>query len=152
LRFRWSRSLPIFFGLIAVCSVAIFNYQKMSSPVVASTLYALRTSQKARDYLGDNIYFKHNIPWISGEMNQLHGRIDISFSVKGTRNSAVMRFASHRPSARGLFETTEWCLETPEGRIELLDGTDPFKGMAVADVESDEPSATTRGFRQQPKV
>ncbi|CRK41536.1 hypothetical protein BN1723_015925 [Verticillium longisporum] len=106
--FRWSRSFPIFVVIVAVSSLAIFNYQKSSSPVVSSTLYALRVSPKARELLGDEVYFKHQIPWISGEMNQLHGRIDIAFSVKGSRSEAVMRFASYRLSHKGMFETTEW--------------------------------------------
>ncbi|KAL8318524.1 hypothetical protein RB597_005687 [Gaeumannomyces tritici] len=38
------RTFPIFLAIIGACSVAIFNYQKMSNPVVASTLYALRVS------------------------------------------------------------------------------------------------------------
>lgn len=62
-----------------------------------STLYALRTSTQARDILGDEIYFAQQIPWISGEMNQLHGRIDISFWVKGTKAQGKMRFRSVRP-------------------------------------------------------
>ncbi|KAI0859324.1 DUF1783-domain-containing protein [Xylaria cubensis] len=152
--FRWSRTLPIFLALIALSSVAIFNYQKLSSPVVASTLYALRTNKRARELLGDEIYFKHQIPWISGEMNQLRGRIDISFAVKGTRTTGVMRFASIRPSARAMFETTEWSLETADGtRIDLLDGGDPFKGIAGYSMDEEEREAAleTRGFRQQVK-
>ncbi|WYZ37480.1 hypothetical protein EsH8_II_000986 [Colletotrichum jinshuiense] len=151
--FRWSRSLPIFAAVIAACSLAIFNYQKSSSPVIASTLYALRTSPQAREILGDEIYFKHQIPWISGEMNQLHGRINIGFSVKGTKGEAMMKFASYRTSHKGLFETTEWSLETPDGRrVDLLDTTDPFKGIIGDDLEDDvedqAASAATRGFRQ----
>ena len=87
-------------------------------------------------------------------MNQLRGRIDISFSVKGTRGSGVMRFASVRPSARAMFETTEWSLETPDGvRIDLLDGGDPFKGTAGYSMDEEEREAAmeTRGFRQQLK-
>lgn len=102
--------------------------------------------------------FKHQIPWIAGEMNQLHGRIDISFSVKGSRNEAVMKFASFRTSHKGLFETTEWSLETPDGRkIDLLDGADPFKGSIPGDDLSDDDleavvsAAETRGFRQNIK-
>lgn len=153
-RFRWSRSLPIFAAVIACCSVAIFNYQKSSSPVVSSTLYSLRTNSKAREYLGDEIYFKQQIPWISGEMNQLHGRINISFAVKGTKNHGIMRFASNRPTAKGMFETTEWSLETTDGRvIDLLDEGDPFQGISLSgemlDDEDDTPS--TRGFRQMNK-
>ncbi|OHF00374.1 cytochrome oxidase assembly [Colletotrichum orchidophilum] len=156
--FRWSRTLPLFAAAIALSSLAIFNYQKSSSPVIASTLYALRTSPKAREYLGDEVQFKHQIPWIAGEMNQLHGRIDISFSVKGSRNEAVMKFASFRTAHKGLFETTEWSLETPDGsKIDLLDGTDPFKGSIPGDDLDDDDleavvsAAETRGFRQNIK-
>lgn len=151
-RFRWSRSMPIFLALVAAASVAIFNYQKSSSPVVSSTLYALRNSPLAREYLGDEIYFAQQIPWISGEMNQLHGRIDVRFAVKGTRAAGVMHFASFRPSPRGMFETTEWSLETEDGRtIDLLDEGDPFKAMRLGDVlddDDEEDELSTRGFRK----
>ncbi|KAI1494449.1 DUF1783-domain-containing protein [Biscogniauxia mediterranea] len=163
--FRWRRTLPIFVALIAASSVAIFNYQKLSSPVVASSLYALRTSARAREVLGDEIYFRRQIPWIAGEMNQLRGRIDVRFGVRGTRGEAVMRFASFRPTPKGAFETTEWSLETPDGRrIDLLEGEDgdPFRGMGgggddddvastAAVVVDEKTAAQTRGFRQQIK-
>ncbi|KAL8310388.1 hypothetical protein RB597_010304 [Gaeumannomyces tritici] len=157
-QFRWMRIFPIFLAIIGACSVAIFNYQKMSSPVVASTLYALRVSPEAREYLGDEIYFKQQIPWISGEINQLHGRINISFAVKGTRRDAIMHFASNRPSPKAIFETTEWSLELEDGsKIDLLASSDPFRGMQfdkslknyLDDDEEDQP--TTRGFRQMNK-
>ncbi|KAL2155327.1 hypothetical protein VTH82DRAFT_68 [Thermothelomyces myriococcoides] len=154
--FRWSRTLPIFAAVIAVASVAIFNYQKLSSPVVGATLYALRTSDKARAALGDEIYFAQAIPWISGEMNQLHGRIDISFRVKGTKAAGVMRFASFRPTPKGMFETTEWSLRTDDGTvIDLLEDGDPFAvsmatpDLPVVDVEEEEP--VPRGFRKMTK-
>ncbi|ORY64398.1 cytochrome oxidase complex assembly protein 1-domain-containing protein [Pseudomassariella vexata] len=150
--FRWRHTFPIFVVLIVVSSVAIFNYQKLSSPIVASTLYSLRMSRKAREYLGDEIYFKHQIPWISGEMNQLRGRIDIRFSVKGSKNTGVMRFTSFRQGAKSMFETTEWSLErTDGGVIDLLDGEDPFKGIAGIGMDDEEKEEATRGFRQQLK-
>lgn len=94
---RWLRTLPIFAVVVGAAMLGIFNYQKSSSSVVNSTLYALRTSPRAREILGDEIYFAQKIPWISGEMNQLHGRIDISFWVKGTKAQGRMRFRSLRP-------------------------------------------------------
>lgn len=136
---------------MALASVAIFNYQKQSSPVIASTLYALRTSERAREYLGDEIYFGQQIPWIRGEMNQLQGRIDISFAVKGSKNRGVMRFTSRRPTPRGQFETTEWSLETEDGRkINLLEGgDDPFREIDVTGTDvGDEVGDSRRGFRQ----
>jgi len=151
--FRWWRTLPVFLAAMAAASAAIFNYQKASSPVVASSLYALRTSGRARAALGDDIYFAQRIPWIGGEMNQLQGRIDIRFPVRGSRARGVMRFASSRPSARGVFETTEWSLEMDDGRnIDLLDGHDPLRGIRVdggLDRPDDEPAG--RGFRHMSK-
>ncbi|POR38073.1 Cytochrome c oxidase assembly factor 1, partial [Tolypocladium paradoxum] len=158
-RFRWGRSLPVFLALVAVSSLAIFNYQKTSSPVVASALYALRTSPRARALLGDDVYFKHQIPWVRGTMNQMQGRVDICFAVRGTRASATMRFASRRPSSRALFETTEWSL-VMDGTgewVDLLEGGDPFRGVlgddagavALPPAVEEGGAHATRGFRQQ---
>lgn len=83
------------------------------------------------------------MPWIWGEMNQLHGRIDIQFEVKGTKGSGTMRFKSYRQGRQGMFETTEWSLEM-EGKekIDLLEGGDPFKGL---EADEDEPRVVGRG-------
>jgi cytochrome c oxidase assembly factor 1 len=140
---RWIRTIPIFLAILISSTLAIFNYQKSSSSVVSSTLYALRTSSKAREYLGDEIYFAHKMPWIWGEMNQLHGRIDIQFEVKGGKNSGTMRFKSLRATRMGMFETTEWSLETREGeKIDLLNGEDPFKGW---EMDAEEAKVVGRG-------
>jgi cytochrome c oxidase assembly factor 1 len=98
---RWGTTLPIFIGLIAVSAAAIFNYQKQNSSVVNSTLYALRINPQARDLLGEEIYFRDRIPWIWGELNQLHGKIDIGFAVKGNKGSGFMKFRSFRKSRKG---------------------------------------------------
>lgn len=97
----WLRTLPLFIAILTASTLAIFNYQKASSSIVNSTLYALRTSQEGRKLLGDEIYFRDKFPWIWGEMNQLHGRVDISFGVKGTKGKGTMRFKSIRKSRMG---------------------------------------------------
>lgn len=97
---RWLGTIPVFAVILVASALGIFNYQKSSSSVVNSNLYALRRSAKAREALGDEIYFAHRIPWISGELNQLHGRIDISFWVKGSKAQGKMRFKSTRESKR----------------------------------------------------
>lgn len=107
---RWLRTLPIFLTIITVSALGIFNYQKASSSVVNATLYALRTSTKAREVLGDEIYFASKMPWIWGEMNQLHGRINISFAVKGTRSKGTMRFRSVRRTRLGYVSCLCFCL------------------------------------------
>ncbi|CAI7662227.1 unnamed protein product [Penicillium bialowiezense] len=125
----WLLTLPIFIIASGAGLLGIFNYQKQSSSIVSSTLYALRTSPQAREILGDEIYFAQQIPWISGEMNQLHGRINISFWVKGTKAQGKMKFHSIRPDRMSYFNTQEWSLETEDGEvIHLLDkSADPFR-------------------------
>ena len=97
----WLRTFPIFVAVMTASTLCIFNYQKSSSSVVSSTLYALRMSEIGRRELGDEIYFRDKFPWIWGEMNQLHGRINISFAVKGTKASGHMRFKCVRRARMG---------------------------------------------------
>ena len=94
------RGLPLFAVILIASAAAIFNYQKSSSSVVQSSLYALRTSDRARELLGEEIYFGSRIPWIWGTIDQLHGKIDIRFSVAGTKDRGLMRFKSERTGRR----------------------------------------------------
>ena len=78
-------------------------------------------------------------------MNQLHGRIDIQFEVKGNKTSGTMRFKSFRATRQGMFETTEWSLERKDGtKIDLLDGSDPFQGIEM-DAGAEEAKTVGRG-------
>lgn len=132
--FRWSRTLPVFAVLIVISSLAMFNHQKSSSSVVSATLYALRTSPRARELLGDDIYFRRRVPYIAGDLKPVQGVIDLSFSVRGSRGWGVMTFRSIRPSAKGMFETEEWSLvmEGTGEKIDLMEGGDPFKAIPGA--------------------
>lgn len=98
---RWMRTLPVFAAIMAACTLAIFNYQKSNSSVVDSALYSLRTNEEARRILGDEIYFAQQLPWIWGKIDQVHGEIDVSFTVKGTKGRAMMRFRSIRRTRMG---------------------------------------------------
>ncbi|OCK83628.1 DUF1783-domain-containing protein [Lepidopterella palustris CBS 459.81] len=135
---RFMRTVPLFLFIVTASTLAIFNYQKQSSSVTTSTLYALRTNEEAREVLGDEIYFRDAIPWIKGELNQLHGRIDIRFGVKGTKGKGEMRFRSERKGRMGFFETLEWSLTTEDGKVLQLyrpEGPDPFKRITAGDDE-----------------
>ena len=94
-------------------------------------MYALRTSPACRELLGDNIYFNSKVPWINGELNQLHGNIDISFWVKGNKQKGEVRFVSIRRKRGGYFETLEWSLKTEDGSVvQLLED----KNTAAVDI------------------
>jgi cytochrome c oxidase assembly factor 1 len=98
----WMITAPLFLAAMAASTLAIFNYQKQNSSVVTSTMYSLRTNTVAREILGDEVYFASKIPYIGGEINQLHGKIDVVYWVKGTRQEAKMRFKSHRKTRMGI--------------------------------------------------
>ncbi|KAL7276558.1 cytochrome oxidase assembly protein 1 [Rhizina undulata] len=122
-------SIPLFLLTLAISAAAIFNYQKSSSSVVTSTMYALRNHPRAREALGDHITYAWKWPYIFGELDQFHGKIDIWYAVKGSKGEGVMRFKSVRNGRMGLFETQIWELTMTDGRkIELLDRgqADPF--------------------------
>lgn len=96
------KTVPLFLAAMGLSSLVIFNYQKLSSSVVASTLYALRTSDQVRTVLGDEVYYANSaMPWVWGKIDQFHGKIDVSFRVKGTKAAGLMRFRSSRPSRNG---------------------------------------------------
>ncbi|KAF1946185.1 DUF1783-domain-containing protein [Clathrospora elynae] len=131
-----TRTLPLFILSMTLALFAFFNYQKQESSVVTSTLYALRTNPLVREELGDEIYFASKYPWIRGEINQVHGRIDISFWVKGTKRAGEVKLRCRRRKG-GLYYTQEYSL-TLEGkdgevgrRMELYDpkgnAIDPFQ-------------------------
>lgn len=125
------RTFPIFLISMAAATFAFFNYQKQESSVVTSTLYALRTNPVVRDLLGDEIYFASKYPWIKGEINQVHGRIDIRFWVKGTKGQGEVRLRCKRRGRGGYFVTREYSLTMEGGRrLELYDpegnAVDPF--------------------------
>lgn len=123
---------------MTIATLVFFNYQKTESSVVTSTLYALRTNPDVREILGDEIYFASKYPWISGEINQVHGRIDITFWVKGTKQQGQVRLQCRRQKKNGLYLTKEWSLTMEDGsKLQLYDpegnAIDPFAGLDPAD-------------------
>ncbi|KAF2127413.1 DUF1783-domain-containing protein [Dothidotthia symphoricarpi CBS 119687] len=125
------KTFPLFILAMTVSMAVFFNYQKQESSVVTSTLYALRTNPLVRSELGDEIYFASKYPWISGDINQVHGKIDIRFSVKGTKSNGEVRLRCRRKGRGGLYHTQEYSLTMEDGRkLELYDpegnAIDPF--------------------------
>lgn len=110
---RWLRTLPIFFAILTGSALAIFNYQKANSPVITATMYSLRTNDRVRSVLGDEVYFGSRWALIWGEINLVQGRIDVRFSVKGSKQRGLCRFRARRVGGKGgtvsAFEKGEAC-------------------------------------------
>ncbi|KAJ9054266.1 hypothetical protein DSO57_1016574 [Entomophthora muscae] len=84
-------------GVLAVS----FNYQKQNTSIVKATLFAAKYNKQAIALLGSDIDFTSSWPWIHGEINHMKGRIDFSYSIKGSKGTGKLVFKSFRRS-------TEW--------------------------------------------
>lgn len=110
---------------IAAALTLIFNYEKTESPIVSNTLYHLRRSSATRDLLGENIEFDGLIPWVYGELNQVAGKVNIKFYIKGSKNvPGKVKLVAGRDSRLEEFLIHEWSLTVDDKKIDLLSEND----------------------------
>lgn len=108
-----------FAGGVSALSFGIFNFEKMSSPVMNATMYSLRRSTEARDLLGSTITFSGLIPWVWGEVNTMRGNVDCTTKLSGDKGSAQMILKAKR-GADGSFNMIQWDLISKDKTINLL--------------------------------
>lgn len=89
-------------GVVIACAI-IFNYEKTTSPLITSTFFILRRSQVATELLGPTIGYSLQWPWISGPLNTVQGRVDISFAVKGEKSEGTIYLKAARESKQHPF-------------------------------------------------
>ena len=105
----------IFCGTMAVTLYAIIKYEDANSPVVSSTLLALRQSPLTRASLGDNIRYKTTVPWISGSSGIAGSEVDFRYSVVGDSGSGVAHFRAERRKGEQYFVVTDWSITPNQG-------------------------------------
>ncbi|KAL6947493.1 hypothetical protein ACO0RG_000067 [Hanseniaspora osmophila] len=109
-----------FIVAISVALAVVFNYEKTKSPVVSNTLYQLRRSDRIRDLMGSSIDMYGLMPWVSGELNQVQGKINIKFYVKGSKNKrGIVRLVADRENKQHEFLIHEWSLESEEDGVKI---------------------------------
>ncbi|KAI9468108.1 MAG: cytochrome oxidase complex assembly protein 1-domain-containing protein [Benjaminiella poitrasii] len=64
---------------------AALNHQRLSSSVVHGTLFMVRYDPRVIALVGDKVDYADYWPWISGSVNHLKGKIDIKFSIRGSK-------------------------------------------------------------------
>lgn len=115
-RFQSVATFLVFALGLTAASVGIFNYEKVSSPVMNATMYFLRRSQQARELLGNQITYDGLFPWISGEVNSMKGVVDCSTKIAGDKGSALMILkAEKKPDEK--FTIIQWLLIGDNGEI-----------------------------------
>lgn len=130
---KQNRAYFVTYGVaITLVCIFIFNYEKTRSPLTNSVMYYIRRSSNASSFLGENINFRDSWPWILGQLNTASGDIDISFAVRGSKNTATLYLKASRESKSHPFKIHHFYLEphSPDsGRIDLLN--DPSIDFAL---------------------
>ncbi|KAH3661802.1 hypothetical protein OGAPHI_005980 [Ogataea philodendri] len=114
---RNRRTFIAFCVVMGVSLLAIFNYEKVSSPIMNATMYFLRRSKVAREKLGKSITFEGNVPWIKGELNTMKGNVDIQVRVAGDSAGALMKLKASRSNRGESFQIAEWQLLLDDGSV-----------------------------------
>ncbi|KAI0218602.1 cytochrome oxidase assembly protein 1, partial [Massospora cicadina] len=73
-----------------------FNYQKQNTSIVRSTLFTAKYNPQVVELLGNDLDFASAWPWIGGAINHLKGRIEISYSIRGSKGNGKLIFKSYR--------------------------------------------------------
>lgn len=111
-------------GVVAALAI-IFNYEKTESPIISNTFYHLRRSPRTRELLGENIEFDGLMPWVHGELNQVAGKVNIRFNIRGSKGTkAVVRLVANKDNEFKEFLIREWSLTADDEQIDLLEEGD----------------------------
>lgn len=115
-----------FCGLMALSLAGMVKYEAANSPIVTSTLQALRRSPLTLEALGPNIRFCSSMPWISGNSGIAKEVVDFSYEAQGDLASATVRFRAVKVPYELRYNMEKWSITPHEGplkdtEISLLD-------------------------------
>lgn len=129
LKARWP--LYLGFGLAGVGAWAAFvlwatNAERLASSVLRQVTFQLRNSAEVAAALGDNVRLEDSVggfgpPWISGSINNMQGRVDLSFRVTGSHGAGTVYFTSIRPKQEGAWRIVRYKIITDSGETVRLE-------------------------------
>ncbi|WWC60230.1 uncharacterized protein I303_102796 [Kwoniella dejecticola CBS 10117] len=108
------------------------NAERLSSSVLRQVTFQLRNSKEAIAVLGENVRLVENWwalgqPWISGTINLMQGRVDLSFRVKGDKGAGTVYFTSIRPQEQGAWRIVRYKIIADDGEVVRLENLDMGK-------------------------
>lgn len=111
----------LFSGIMVASLAVIFNYEKTENPIISTTLYQLRRSQRTKELLGENIEFSGLVPWVYGKLNNVAGKVKIRFYIKGDKGPiGEVRLIADRANKNSEFLIHEWSLTVDKEQVDLL--------------------------------
>lgn len=128
---RWPIILA--FGTVGVGAWVAFiawthNQERLSSSVVRHIMDTVRESPELRDVLGEAIrpepvWWLNGDPHISGAIHLMQGTVDLSFRVKGHRQSGTLYFTSIRKVKGEPFTILRFKVIADDGTVVNIPGT-----------------------------
>ncbi|UZJ52860.1 hypothetical protein CBS101457_002180 [Exobasidium rhododendri] len=123
----------LFFILFSLSSWTAFtlhatNRERLASSVLKNVMEKIKDDERVQTQLGENVQLKREAllagdPWINGSVNMMQGKVDMSFRVKGSRDSGKAYFTSIRRDQSKPYETLRFLivLDSNKETISLLE-------------------------------
>lgn len=102
--------IAAFLGMAAfwyVFSSHMNNRERLNSSVMRLVKSRVQEAPEVHALVGEPVVLERCItgdPWITGEVNPLKGKVDVSFRITGPRGAAAVYFTSVRPNPHAQFE------------------------------------------------
>ncbi|OCF57989.1 hypothetical protein L486_04016 [Kwoniella mangroviensis CBS 10435] len=108
------------------------NAERLASSVLRQVTFQLRNSKEVISVLGENVRLVENWwalgqPWISGTINLMQGRVDLSFRVRGDKGAGTVYFTSIRPQEQGAWRIVRYKIIADDGEVVRLENLESFK-------------------------
>ncbi|ODN76735.1 hypothetical protein L202_05354 [Cryptococcus amylolentus CBS 6039] len=102
------------------------NTERLSSSVLRQVTFQMRNSPDVMSVLGDNVklveeWWALGSPWISGTINLMQGRVDLSARLKGERQAGTVYFTSIRPQSQGAWRIVRYKVIADDGTVLRLE-------------------------------
>ncbi|KAL0252386.1 hypothetical protein I308_101777 [Cryptococcus tetragattii IND107] len=102
------------------------NSERLSSSVLRQATFQLRNSKEVIALLGENVrlvdeWWALGSPWISGTINLMQGRVDLSFRIKGSKGAGTVYFTSIRPQEQGAWRIVRYKVIADDGQVIRLE-------------------------------
>lgn len=111
----------LFAATMGISLYGMAKYENANSPIVSSTLYTLRRSKLAHEYIGDNIRFRSTMPWVTGSAGIAQSHVDFSYIATGSKHDALVHFEATRIPHEHRFQVIDWSFTVDGKKIDLID-------------------------------
>lgn len=108
----------MFCGVMALSFFGIIKYEAANSPIVTSTLAALRRSKLCLQYVGPNVRFASSMPWVSGSAGIAKPVVDFSYKIVGDDGSATVRFRATKVPGEQRYVVENWSITPCQGSMQ----------------------------------